>query len=209
MIDIHAIIDSGDPIDWAGLDPRDRAWLYIEKYKPGWLRYCRKCTSNWDEARDLFGDVVIMKVLVYSETFDEAFGASFPTYMYGNLSKKLLSVAAQRSKKKMIQFSAIEGSRINLDGGVRGGAQGRNSTRAPHLGHTDCNQGESDLKEAMRVALESLKAENEVTFRIFWDFAVEKYPKKTLASRYHCSFWLINEYIEAAKRHLKRCLPDY
>src|SRR5688500_13944299 len=98
-IDIRGIIESGEPIDWNGMDPRDRAWLYIEKYKPGWPPKCRRFSNNWEEAWDLFADVVILKAVQHSLSYDEFYGTSFTTWMHSNLYKEILKAGAKKVKK--------------------------------------------------------------------------------------------------------------
>lgn len=190
-LNIQAILSTGQPIDWLAYHPTDRAWIYVEKYKPLWLNRCRQLCNNWDEARDLFGDTVIIKSVYHSGRYEEGHGTTFTTWMYANLAKELLKAkgATRIRKRRMFAFTDNENGNI-IDVPV------------------DSNAVLSDTKMSLNTALEKLKEYDETTYKIFIDFVLNGYKKNMLAARYRCSQWLIGEYIDAAKRILARCLAD-
>lgn len=198
-IDIKSVAQQ-NRIDWMAYPPRERTWIYVERTKGYWHTVCRKFTLNWEEARDLYGDVILLSALKHSFNYDEVYGCAFTTYMSRNLMLDIRRTQSRRlNKKKNVKITIeadIDGCKV-ISNGTLCSVTDKPTTGPDH-----------ETKVALRDGLAILKKRDPVAHDIFIDYSVHNQTKSLLAAKYRCTTYIVNDCIDASRRFLARYIGN-
>lgn len=195
--DIRAIATQ-NRVDWMLYPPRERAWIYVERTRGYWHTVCRRLTTNWEDARELFGEIILFRALLHSSTYDEGIHEHcFTTHMNRSLMFDLRrTVSRKLQRKRPKTFTLTQKKRVG------------NNLVVEQVNFEPFARPEEpieyELKVTLHEALEALKQTDPFAHDIFIDHTLNNYGKKLLASKYRCSRYIVNEYLSYAQSFLAK-----